>query len=83
MLAGCVGLRRGEIFGLRWKDIDFKARTISVVETVVAWLKVKKPKTEASERLGHADTMHEDAASKLEAAFTKKSDSHFDSQKTN
>lgn len=30
LLALCCGLRRGEICGLRWEDIDFKARVIHV-----------------------------------------------------
>jgi integrase len=32
--AGC-GFRRGEIFGLRWKDIDFKNSTITIEKTAV------------------------------------------------
>src|SRR5205823_6389579 len=30
LLAATAGLRRGEIFALRWADIDFEARTIHV-----------------------------------------------------
>jgi integrase len=29
-LAGFAGLRRGEIFGLKWEDLDFKASTLNV-----------------------------------------------------
>ncbi|EGK10195.1 phage integrase family site-specific recombinase [Desmospora sp. 8437] len=29
-----TGMRRGEIFGLRWKDVDFANRTISVRQTI-------------------------------------------------
>lgn len=36
--AGC-GLRRGEIFGLRWKDIDFKENTITIEKTAVRFRK--------------------------------------------
>lgn len=52
LLAGAVGLRRGEIFGLRWRDIDFKAKTITIVKTKVRYNKkiTKAPKSEASSR---------------------------------
>jgi len=35
MLAGCMGLRRGETLGLRWNDIDFKDKVIHVRKTKV------------------------------------------------
>ncbi len=35
MLAVCYGLRRSEIVGLRWNDIDFDANTLTVQNTVV------------------------------------------------
>lgn len=49
--AGC-GFRRGEIFGLRWKDVDFKENTITIEKTNVRFknYKEKKPKSEASLR---------------------------------
>ena len=49
--AGC-GLRRGEIFGLRWKNVDFKNKTISIETTCVRFKEYteKKPKTETSRR---------------------------------
>lgn len=49
--AGC-GLRRGEICGLTWEDIDFKNKTISIKKTQVKFRHniEKKPKTETSER---------------------------------
>lgn len=53
LLAGMCGLRRGEILGLRWKDLDLKNGTITVEQTaVVAERKiiVKKPKSETSKR---------------------------------
>lgn len=53
LLAGVCGLRRGEVFGLRLTDIDFKNSMISIVETMVRfngeWI-IKKPKTETSQR---------------------------------
>jgi len=35
-LAVRTGMRRGEILGLRWKDIDFENKTLSIQQTV-AW----------------------------------------------
>lgn len=35
MLAVCYGLRRSEVLGLRWKDIDFERGTLTVCNTVV------------------------------------------------
>lgn len=53
LLAGVCGLRRGEIFGLRLRDIDFKESKISIVETMVRfngeWI-IKPPKNETSQR---------------------------------
>jgi integrase len=51
-----TGLRRGELLGLRWRDIDFEAGTISVRQTVEpaavkgGSLIVGPPKTEHSAR---------------------------------
>lgn len=52
VLAGYVGLRRGEIFGLKWKDIDYENCTITVTDTIVRWNKYveKGPKNESSQR---------------------------------
>ena len=35
LLATTLGLRRSEIFGLKWKDIDFKDKTIHIERAVV------------------------------------------------
>lgn len=52
LLAGGLGLRRGEVFGLRWEDIDFDKGLISIKETQVRYDKyvTKAPKTETSQR---------------------------------
>ena len=34
LLALTTGMRQGEILGLRWKDIDFKKSTLSIVQTL-------------------------------------------------
>jgi len=53
LLAGICGLRRGEVFGLRLRDVDFKESKISIVETMVRfngkWI-IKAPKNETSQR---------------------------------
>ena len=53
MLDLATGLRRGEIVGLQWKDIDFERGTLSVtkqVRYVKGELKIEPPKTKASNR---------------------------------
>lgn len=49
--AGC-GLRRGEILGLKWRNVDFKNKTITIETTEVNFSKnlSKDPKTEKSHR---------------------------------
>ena len=49
-----LGLRKGEALGIRWKDIDFEAGTVLIIETItVAGGKIiiKKPKTKESIRI--------------------------------
>ncbi len=53
MLDLATGLRRGEIVGLQWKDIDFESGELSVtrqVRFVKGELRIEPPKTKASER---------------------------------
>ncbi len=49
-----TGMRRGECCGLRWKDIDYKTRTINICRNVVKVtgeeIMVKEPKTKAGVR---------------------------------
>ncbi|HXC94517.1 MAG TPA: tyrosine-type recombinase/integrase [Edaphobacter sp.] len=49
LLASVTGLRRGELFGLKWDDIDFAEAEISVVRSVVDQIE-GPPKTLASRR---------------------------------
>lgn len=53
MLAACLGLRRGEVLGLKWEHIDFEHRVLSVENTrtkVGDQIVEKQPKTEKSIR---------------------------------
>jgi integrase len=53
VLALCLGLRRGELLGLRWADIDLDNGTLEVVQTlqrVDGALRYVPPKTGDSER---------------------------------
>jgi len=49
LLAVTTGLRRGELFGLKWKDVDFDQLQISVTRSIVQQV-VGRCKTEASQR---------------------------------
>jgi integrase len=53
-VAAATGLRRGELLGLRWCDIDHVARELHVVQAVVEVAheaRISPPKTERSRRL--------------------------------
>ena len=53
LLAASTGMRRGEILGLRWSDIDQDRQVLSVthsLEETKAGLRLKKPKTAKSRR---------------------------------
>jgi integrase len=49
LLVSVTGLRRGELFGLKWDDVDFKESEIRVVRSVVDQVE-GPPKTLASRR---------------------------------
>lgn len=54
-LLAFTGLRRGEIFGLKWKDINFQKMTLSVERTLIYNQQIKEfqfstPKTKNSKR---------------------------------
>lgn len=61
-LAFCCALRRGEIFGVQWQDIDFERGYLSVRRQVVQHGKdqstwVREPKTASSVRIIHIPDM--------------------------
>lgn len=52
-LAGYLGLRREEVIGLKWKNVDLENRIINIVEVRTSAGKkvvIKQPKTEESKR---------------------------------
>jgi len=59
-LALATGMRRGELLGLRWQDVDEKRGTIAVVQNVVAYKGaplIQEPKTSAARRTVILDPM--------------------------
>lgn len=53
MLGAVYGMRRGEVLGLKWSNVDFERRTITVAETLqqhIGGNYTDKPKTESSYR---------------------------------
>jgi len=52
-LALATGMRRGELCGLRWRDVDLEARTITVASTrvVAGRVEIGEPKTKAGHRI--------------------------------
>ncbi len=60
LLAITTGMRRGELCGLQWEDIDFDGKRLSVVRTAVrteAGVVLKEPKTDQSRRVIYLDDM--------------------------
>jgi len=49
LTAAMTGMRRGELLGMRWKDVDWTAKKIRVVRTFVGG-RVDTPKSESSRR---------------------------------
>ena len=49
LLAASTGLRQSELFGIKWRDIDFKRGELSVVRSIVFGV-VGRCKTESSQK---------------------------------
>ena len=63
-----TGARRGEACALRWSDVDFEARTVTIDESIVAshgGAIVKGPKTRASIRRLSVDVGTAEVLAKL------------------
>jgi integrase len=53
LLLSTTGLRRGELLGLRWDDVDLEAEQLTVTQTLIAVgyrVEISKPKTDRSRR---------------------------------
>lgn len=53
LLAAMTGMRRGEVLGLRWCDLDLEARRLAITQTLIApkyQLQLSSPKTEKGQR---------------------------------
>ena len=53
LLAATTGMRRGEVLGLRWCDLDLDSRRLSVAQTLIApkyELQISSPKTDKGKR---------------------------------
>jgi integrase len=49
LLAAATGLRQSELFGLKWRDVDFKGGELSVIRSIVFGV-VGRCKTESSQK---------------------------------
>lgn len=70
-IALATGMRRGEILGLEWDNVDLENRTISVVQSLAKSGDTKSPKTRAGIR-----TIHIDEATAMKLARWKKMQTH-------
>ena len=64
VLLATTGMRRGEVLGLRWEDIDFDGRALSIVQTLTTVrgeMHIGPPKTGKSRRRVSIDNVTFDA----------------------
>ena len=64
VLLATTGMRRGEVLGLRWEDVDFTGRALSIVQTLTTVRGDKHigpPKTGKSRRRVSIDSVTLDA----------------------
>ena len=53
MLAASTGMRRGEVLGVRWQDIDFDRRRVAIRQTIISIdyrVEIGEPKTARGRR---------------------------------
>ena len=80
VLGGLLGLRRGELTGLRWEDIDFKNSTITIKNNRVNGRKgvtEKDPKSESGKRTLSLGTDVMDALSQIKGWYDEYSQNPF------
>jgi integrase len=66
LLAVLSGMRCGELFGLRWRYVDFEDKVLVIAETVYQG-RSSKPKTRASNRKVFVDALVMEALARLKA----------------
>lgn len=74
VLAVTAGLRLGEILGLKWTDIDFKRRTLSVQRSLLevsGATELVETKTQTSRRLVALGTLAIDGLKRRQEAWKK------------
>lgn len=75
VIAFMLGLRQGEIFGLRWRDVDWEAGTLAINQQVTVLFReviVKEPKTAAGRRtLPMPQTVREALHERRQAALVE------------
>jgi integrase len=49
-LAAMTGMRRGELLGLRWRDVDLDTGRVSIVQTLIGKRELSRPKTDKGRR---------------------------------
>jgi len=80
LLAATTGLRRGELLGLRWCDIDHEARELHVVQALVEVAhepRIMPPKTDRSRRMIALDQRTADVLGRHRATASRL-DPHLD-----
>ena len=59
VLSASTGMRRGEVLGLRWQDIDFARRRLAIRQTIISidyLVEISEPKTARGRRSVALDT---------------------------
>ena len=87
VFAATTGVRRSELLGLRWRDVDLRRGLAGIRQTIVGgpdgYMPVQQHKTDASSRTLHLDSrtlgvlrMHRDGQAKVRAALDERWEDH-------